>query len=342
MTSWIRKLGIVLLFAATQTGMASAQQNTDYPDGATPGQCFARIVTPPTVQQVTTEVEVTPASSRHVVIPAIYETRDIDVQIREESTRVRTIPATYRTTTERVMVTPEQEVLVSIPAQYETWTETIEIEPAKAVWQPGSGLYGRAGTTEVSGIDVSTGDILCRVMQPARTMTVERSRMVAPPRTERRIIAATYKTIIKQVVDTPARVETVIIPAEYMTIPVEVMVQAERVETQIIPATYRTVERAVVAQPSQLIWTEVLCDTNANEEKIAEIQRGLVQAGYPISVDGIFGPETLDAMEAFQRENSLPVGYMTIETVHALNVDPYANYAQRSSPAAEPIARQSG
>ncbi|MDJ0920718.1 MAG: peptidoglycan-binding domain-containing protein [Henriciella sp.] len=312
-------------------GTATAMDTRDYPESATAGQCFARVVMPPRVETVTSQIEVAPASSREVVIPAVYETRDIQVLIKEAITTYRTIPATYKTVTEQVMVQPERDILVQIPAQYETWTETIEVEPAKAVWKPGSGLYGRTELNDAAGAtEIATGDVLCRVIESAKTVTVERSRMISPPRTETRTMPAVYRTVTKQVVDQPARLETVTVPAEYMTIPVDVMIEPARVETQIIPATYRTVEQAVVTEPSQLVWTEVLCDTNADSQKIADVQAGLVEAGYPIAVDGIFGPETLHAMEQFQRAQNLAVGYMTVETVQALNVSPYTAFAEAS------------
>lgn len=337
----VKAATILLLGAICIAGSAAAMESASYPTGATPGQCFARVVTPPSVEKVSSRVKVTPASNRQVVIPAVYETRDVQVLIKEETTTFRTIPTTYKTITEQVLVQPQRQILVSVPAKYETWTETVEVEPEKVVWKPGSGLYGRSQFEGAGMVDISTGDILCRVVQPARMATVERMRMISPPRTESRTIPAIYRTITKQVVDQPARLEPVTIPAEYMAIPVSVMIEPSRIETRIIPAAYRTVERSVITQPSQLVWTEVLCDTNASKQKIAEVQAGLVQAGYPIAVDGVFGPETLRAMEQFQRAQSLPTGYMTVETVQALNVNPYTAYAG-SPDDPEPPARQSG
>ena len=69
-------------------------------------------------------------------------------------------------------------------------------------------------------------------------------------------------------------------------------------------------------------WREVLCDTNASPAKIREVQAALTEAGYETPADGVFGPSTLRAMEAFQRNNGLPVGYLTVSTVEALGVSP--------------------
>ena len=39
-----------------------------------------------------------------------------------------------------------------------------------------------------------------------------------------------------------------------------------------------------------------------------------------MEADGKFGPQTLAAMEAFQKANGFSEGYMTIETVEALGL----------------------
>ncbi|MEM8615994.1 MAG: peptidoglycan-binding domain-containing protein, partial [Pseudomonadota bacterium] len=159
--------------------------------------------------------------------------------------------------------------------------------------------------------------------QPAKVRTVRRTRMVEPPRSERRTIPARYETVVKQVVVQPPRLIEVELPAEYADIDVRVMVQPERTDMKTISATYRTVERKVVTSRGGLSWSEVLCDTNTTRMKVREIQRALVSAGYPILVDGLYGPQTQQAMERYQREKGLAVGYMTVETVRSLGIDPY-------------------
>ena len=77
-----------------------------------------------------------------------------------------------------------------------------------------------------------------------------------------------------------------------------------------------------MSAPGGLEWREVLCETNASSAKIAEVQAALTAAGYTAPSDGEFGPQTLRAMEAFQRDNGLPVGYLTVSTVEALGVNP--------------------
>lgn len=314
-------------FGLTSAFSAGALSSAEYPPSANVGQCFARVLSPDVIETISERVEATAASTKQRVIPAVYETQTFRVKVKEETTAYRTVPAIYETVTEQVLVEPEREILVAIPAKYESWTETMEIEPARMVWKAGDGLYGRGmagtGTVAPTSGEVATGEVLCRVMQPAKVRTVRRTRQIEPARTEVRVVPAKYRTVSRQVVSTPPRVETIIIDAEYADIPVQVMVRAEQIEQQVIPATYRTVERQVVRSKGGLQWAEVLFDTNSTASKVAEIQRALGATGYTVAVDGVYGPQTQRAMESFQRTNGLAVGYMTVETVQALNVNPY-------------------
>ncbi len=317
-----------VLTALLLSGLASALPGATYPTNADNGQCFARVLTADKLETITERVEVHPAVERQRMIPAVYETQRIRVMVKEESYAYRTVPPVYETLYEDVLIEPAREVIRKIPARYETWSETIEVEPEKLVWKAGTGLYGRdtlqTATNTTEGEEVATGEVLCRVLIPAKTRTIRHTRLLSPARTKKEIIPAKYKTLAKQVVKRPSHLERVAVPAEYASIPVEKIIQPARMETEIIPATYQDVTRQAVQEKGILQWAEVLCDSNTSRMKIAEIQSALVQNGYRIQIDGIYGPQTQGAMEQYQRSEGLSVGYMTVETVRALNVDPYA------------------
>lgn len=76
----------------------------------------------------------------------------------------------------------------------------------------------------------------------------------------------------------------------------------------------------MVTNAGGLEWRQVLCETNATSATISQIQAALTNAGYSVPADGQFGPATLQAMEAFQRANGLPIGYLTMSTVEALGL----------------------
>jgi len=73
-----------------------------------------------------------------------------------------------------------------------------------------------------------------------------------------------------------------------------------------------------------MAWRSILCDTNMTQKRIADIQRALQDKGYDIGsrgADGVIGSETMTAVNAFQRDNNLPVDqYLNIKTVRALGI----------------------
>lgn len=331
----MNKLLFASLASTAFAGVAFGQGAADYPPDADAGSCFARVLIPETTEIVTEQVIDKPEATEIKVIPAAYETVTEQVLVKEETIQYQVIPAVYETVTEQVIETPERTETVVIPAQYETYTEQVMVRPAYTTWKPGNGLYGRnatgaygaQGLQSVSAdgtvLDVTTGELLCKVEVPAQYDTVTRTRLVTPERTETKVIPATYRTVAKEVVAQPPRVEEIVIPAVYETVTVEKLVTPAREETIVIPATYKTVEKSVVTGGGGLEWRAVLCDTNASPQKIAEVQRALTANGYEVPADGSFGPATLRAMESFQRANGLPVGYLTVSTVQALGVSPY-------------------
>jgi hypothetical protein len=324
MKRWLMlQVGLAALVAP-----AFAQSAADYPPDAGPGTCFARVLMPEITEVQTEQVVDRPEGSEIKVVPATYETVTEQVLIKEQSLRYNVIPATYQTVTERVLKTPERTETIVIPAEYETYSEQVLIRPAYTTWKPGAGLYGRDPSAVAAGADgdatlqLATGELLCRVEVPAEYETVTRTRLKSAERTEVRTIPAEYENVTKEVVAEPARVVEEVIPAEFNTVTVQRLVTPATEEVIVIPATYKTVERRVVTGGGGLEWREVLCDTNASPAKIAEVQRALAGKGYQVPADGSFGPATLRAMEAYQRANGLPVGYLTVSTVESLGVIP--------------------
>lgn len=314
-------------FAFAGASYAQFNADADVPPNADPGECFARVLIPETTEVQTETVVDRPEAAEIRIVPAEYTTVTEEVMVKEATTTYEVVPAVYETVTEEVIVEPERTETTVIPAQFETFTEQVLVRPAYTTWKPGAGLFGRGsagtGTTGLEGGEVATGELLCRVEVPAQYDTVTRTRLVQPETTQSNIIPAQSRTVTKQVVAQPPRVEERTIPAEFATVQVRRLVTPAREEVVTIPATFKTVEKRVVTNAGGLQWREVLCDTNASPQKIAEVQRALSAAGYTNPADGSFGPATLRAMESFQRDNGLPIGYLTVDTVRALGVSPF-------------------
>ena len=316
----MRKLIGASAMAAMMAGAAAAQGAGDYPADAAPGSCYARVLIPETYEITTEQVPDAPERTEVRIIPAVYETVTEKVLIKEGAVIYRTEPPVYQIETEQLLEVPERTETVVIPAEYETFTENVLVRPAYVTWKPGTGLYGRPAGATGETVTTATGELLCRVEVPAQYDTVTRRRLKSPERLETKVTPARYRTIERQVMREPAKVVEEVVPPEYAEIPVQRLVTPEQQETVVVPATYRTIEKRRVIGGGELEWREVLCDSNATPEKIAEVQQALAGKGYAVQADGVFGPATLTAMEAYQKANGLPVGYLTISTVESLGV----------------------
>lgn len=312
------------LVACTFVGAAFAVPTSTFVGAESDRICYANALSPAQVETVSRRELVQPALEQERYIPAVYEQRRLRVMVKDAGFEFRTSTPIYRTVFEDILVEPAREIEVKIPAKYETWTETIEVEPAKTIWKRGKAHYqaktSLTATTITDSTAVTIQDVLCKVVIPAKKRTVHHTRMVSPPRTETQTVPARYKRVARQMVQRPAFTRRVAVSGEYAAIPYEKQLIAARREVETIPARYQDVQRTRITRPSQPIRVGVLCDQHATRDMVRDLQTALVDRGYKIKVDGIYGPETQGAMEQFQRDERLLRGYMTLESIAELGV----------------------
>lgn len=297
-------------------GVAAAQSPMP---AARPGQCFARVTIPEVAEIYTEDRLVAPARTEERPVPARYEIVDTQVLVSEPRTDYVVIPGVYRTLNETVVVTPERIEPVVVPATYQAYTERVLVRPAYVTWKPGAGLLGRAAGADANTLGGAT-DMLCRVEVPAEYAVVQRSRIVTAESVASRTIPAVTRQVTKQELVTPARLEPRAMPAVYRSVKDRRLLTPATTETVAIPEVRRTERLRRIVTPARTEWREVLCGTNASKAKLAEVQRALSARGFQTASDGVFGPQTLRSMEAFQRSNNLATGYLTVETAQALGV----------------------
>ena len=146
---------------------------------------------------------------------------------------------------------------------------------------------------------------------------------------------ARYERVARLVVERPAFAQKTALSAEFASLPYEKQLIAARAEIETMPATYADIDQKVLKAASRVIQAEVLCDQYASRETVRNLQSALVERGYGIRIDGIYGPETQGAMEQFQRDHTLARGYMTLESLQALQVAP-VRCAPQSCPESRP------
>lgn len=286
------------------------------PPGAKPGQCFTRLWVGPKYDTVTERILVQAPSERIEIVPAKYTNVKKRVLVKEASEKLVSIPAKYKMVKERVLVKAATKKLVQVEPTYETVTERVIDKPAHTTWKKGTGPVQR--------IDETTGEIMCLVTVPASYKTVTKRIQKTPPTTKVVEIPAVYNTIEKRVVETPPSTRKVEIPAEYKTVTVTDEASPPSERRIKVPGKYATVTKRALVKDGSMEWREILCDTNMTRDRIAQIQTALLKAGHnPGAMDGVVGRSTMQAVNAFQRANNLPVdNYLNIATVRALGVSP--------------------
>lgn len=298
----------------TNTAHSIVDNSSLTPPNAKAGECYAKLLTPAQYETNTEEKLLTSTVKKLKVTEPIYEMVEYSILEKAESFKYVLIPATYKCVENRVMVEPEKTTYQVIPATFKEIEETIMIAPAQQVWKKGKGL--------ISKINNHTGDIMCLIEEPAQYKTIKTTVVDEPARTEKIVIPALYKNIKAKEIATDARYEKVIIPATYKTIKVQELVTAAEVLSEESPETYQTITTTSMSKAEEFQWERILCETNTNANVVKNVQQALADQNYnPGKIDGVYGNNTQNALTAFQNDNHLASGALTLETLDALGVN---------------------
>jgi Putative peptidoglycan binding domain len=314
--------------------------------------CLVEI--PAQYKTITKRVLKTPAATREIDVPAEYVTVRKQVADTAAGTREIAVAGQSSTYTRRVV---DMDALYKagykLSADGNALTDgngntLIPVYDAGA--EKGTGAGGRSGGNRRADASASGSSIIGynrEIEVPGEFSTVTRQ-VVDQPASQRAIaIPAEFKTVTRQVIDQPASVREIDVPAEYKTVSRQVIDQPALVREVEVPAEYRTVRvqkvveaatERVVDVPAQMGslsrsnkvadgvwgWRSILCETNATQSRIQNIQRALKVAGYdPGPIDGVIRQQTMRAVNAYQSAKGLPVDpYLNTETVKSLGVDP--------------------
>ncbi|WP_167373017.1 peptidoglycan-binding domain-containing protein [Marinobacter vinifirmus] len=294
-----------LMSAQTETGEIDIQ----------PGQCWVYAQIQPRPVQESVQVKVRDSEVRLDVTPAEFRRGVKKVVTREGTKTYRVKAATYKEVTEEVLVKPETTRLVIEPAVYEEVEEEVVLEAARTELEPcrtsGAVAYGNA----------SPAFGFCAVEIPARTKTVNVTKLVKPETTRTEVIPAEYKTVTRWVVDQPAQVIPVKTDDEIEAFEVsEVVEQPQTRETAIPAETLQMNVKRYEGKP-RIVARQAVCDRNLTRDMVREMQEALVELGYDVGeIDGLPGPDTIDALTLYQVDNGLASGAITIETAERLGV----------------------
>ena len=114
------------------------------------------------------------------------------------------------------------------------------------------------------------------------------------------------------------------IPAEYQTVKIKKLVRPAEIKRVEIPAVYDTVMLPVETEKAHDDWRRVLCATQITSDLVYKLQNALQKSNhYTGVIDGIFGSQTLEAVQRYQKDNKIAVGQITIETLNKLGIEKY-------------------
>ena len=299
---------------AVASSNSSADTTSLTPPNAKAGECYAKVLIPAEYATKSEEKLLTAKVEKLSVTKPTYKNVDYKILDKAESFKYILVPATYKCVQNRVMVEPEKVTYKVIPATFKEVEEKIMISPAQQVWKKGKG--------PISKIDNHTGDIMCLMEEPAKYKTVKTTVVDEPARTEKIVTPAVYKNIKAKVVDQEARTEKVMIPATYKVITVQEIDTEATINKAAKEETYQTVETTYMSKPEELKWERILCETNTNKNTVKELQQALADRNYnPGGIDGVYGRNTQKALTAFQIDNNLPSGALTLESLDALGIN---------------------
>lgn len=226
------------------------------PSGAHPGQCFAKVREPDAVQHTRERVLVKPASSVTRTIPAVTRVVEKTVVVTPASEQTVVHPAVVKSI-RRPVLAPGPVRLVDTPARYRLVSRRVLVEPAHTVWKRGAGRPVTGAPSYGQTAYEATGEVMCRVLVPAR-YAVTTERVLVAPASQREVQGPpVLRHLREQVQVSPERVETIVHRAVTRIVRETVVVTPARTVTTPIPAQYRTVERTVAAP--RYGWTLVVC-----------------------------------------------------------------------------------
>ncbi len=311
------------------------------PPQARPGECYAKVLIPPSFRTETERVLEREAGDRVETIPGKYAWTEKRILVKEASEKIEVIPARYEWREEKVLVKPAVTRLQVVPAKYKTVTEKIIEKQGQIAWKQGKGLYtkinGNASiysnaakrilssnslrTNDGRKIE-HTGETICLVEEPPKYRTITKKVLASAETTREAVVTpAQYKTIRKKMMVTPPQTRTIPIPAGYKSVRVQQEVEPPKTRRIPVPAKYKTIEKKVFVNDGSSEWRLVLCETNMTPDIVRQLQASLKREGvYSGPVDGVIGTATMRSVDAYQRRNNLPRGGITISVLERLGI----------------------
>ncbi|MCG1037209.1 OmpA family protein [Polaribacter sargassicola] len=240
--------GMLLMFGA----VAFAQ---DLPQNPEPGKCYVRCTTPEVWKNEDVTIEIAPAYKKIITHPAEYKTVTERVLTKEAGQQLVIVPAVWENKEVSYTAKEDANKLSVIAATFSQDSKTIETKAASANWQ----MSEKAPDCESS--DPNDCRYWCFVPVPAQFVTVPLTKLNADASTTSTPVPGYEKTYTKRVMVTPPTTKTIEIPAVYGSVKKTVLVKDAWQEEVTVPAQYKTVTKEILVSKGGLTtWKEVECE----------------------------------------------------------------------------------
>lgn len=211
-------LGFIASGVAALPVTAQQQDNTLILPDAQPGECYAKVITPPQ-----------------------FETTTEEVVIQEASERIETIEAQYKSVDQVLVVKEASEELTVKDAVFDTEVLQLEVAAAEQTWESTIGEETIPASPDAleqiarSGVDINSA--------PHDTCFTE---YYIEPQYEER----TQRVLVKE-----ASEKITVVPAEFETVREQIEIKQASTEVVDVPAVYRTETESVLVEPARNVWT---------------------------------------------------------------------------------------
>lgn len=327
-------------------------------DSAEAGQCFYEHYKQPTIESDVERALVTEATEKLEVVPAVYREEQREVVVKPAATRILTFPAEYKTVEESLLIEPSKVVwqkgtgpvqkiddttgeimcrvqlpavyekfesqvietaartsVVAIPAKTESYDVSLLVSDASEKRTPIEATY--EDITKYKTLNDASFSWVAGAPGDATELGDHTGNVVCVKETP-----AVIKTIKQTLVSSAGGFETNEIPAVYEDKPVERLVTDASFTANPIAEIKRTFDTRTKVTDAHFEWRPVLCETNVTNELIADVQQALVDKGYDLDLTpGLLSNETFKAIEAYQQDENLPQGGLTMATLEALGIE---------------------
>ena len=248
------------------------------------GAAISTTLLAPTTVLANTETDVLPDAKAgecyaKVLVPPSYKTEKIDSLVSEASENIVVVPAKFSDATERVVKKEGATTIKAIAPEYETAEAAVIIIQGNTGWVRGgiessmAASKGDLSEIESAGHDLAKatpGMCFYEHYKPATTKKNQEKVLITEATETLEVVPASFKTSKKEVVITPKSNKYVATPVSYKTVETKVLVEPaksvwkkgeglvqkiDHVTGEImcrveVPAVYKEFSRKVVAKPA--------------------------------------------------------------------------------------------